>query len=296
VFDLRYHVASLAAVFLALIIGILVGVGITRGGLVSSAERRVMNDQIAEARAERDAALRRASELEKQEQSTLEYVQATYPALVSDRLLDRKVVLVSIGGMDPSVRSNVIQALRDAGAPYPVRIRAIKVPVDDVALDAAMAGHPALAGYLGTEKLPELGRALAEELVLGGRTPLWDSLSSELVEERLGGGRPVADGVVVARSVKPQKDGTAKFLQGFYSGLAAAGTPAIGVETSGVRPSALPAFARAKLSTVDSIETAAGRLALVLLLAGGEQGHYGVKPAATDGVLPDVPPPATTGG
>ena len=32
-FDLRYHVASLAAVFLALIIGILVGVGISREGL-----------------------------------------------------------------------------------------------------------------------------------------------------------------------------------------------------------------------------------------------------------------------
>ena len=33
-FDLRYHVASLAAVFVALIIGILVGVGISDRGLV----------------------------------------------------------------------------------------------------------------------------------------------------------------------------------------------------------------------------------------------------------------------
>ena len=37
-FDLRYHVASLAAVFLALVIGILVGVGISDQGLVDSAK------------------------------------------------------------------------------------------------------------------------------------------------------------------------------------------------------------------------------------------------------------------
>jgi hypothetical protein len=39
VFDLRYHVASLAAVFLALVFGILVGVGISGRGIVDDAER-----------------------------------------------------------------------------------------------------------------------------------------------------------------------------------------------------------------------------------------------------------------
>ena len=38
--DLRYHVASLSAVFLALVVGILVGVGISGRGLVDKSERR----------------------------------------------------------------------------------------------------------------------------------------------------------------------------------------------------------------------------------------------------------------
>jgi hypothetical protein len=38
-FDFRYHVASLAAVFLALVLGILVGVGISGRGLVDNSER-----------------------------------------------------------------------------------------------------------------------------------------------------------------------------------------------------------------------------------------------------------------
>jgi hypothetical protein len=296
VFDLRYHVASLAAVFLALIIGILVGVGITRGGFLSKAEQGVLNDQIAELKNQRDAARQRVADLEQQGQATLDYVDATYPALMADRLSDKKIVLVSVGALDPAVRSHVIQALRDAGAPSPVRIRAIKVPVDDVSLDAAMEGHPALAQYRGADKLPDLGRALAEELVDGGRTPLWDALASELVDERGGDSRPAADGVVVARSVKAQRDGTARFLQGFYAGLEAAGPPAVGVEVSDPVTSAIPAFEHAGLSTVDSIDSAPGRLALALLLAGGEAGDYGVKATASDGILPLVPTQAPAGG
>ena len=100
-FDLRYHAASLAAVFLALIIGILVGVGITRGGFVSSAERGVLNSQIAALKDQRDTAAQRITQLEQEEQANQDYVQATYPALMADRLRDKKIVLVSVGGMDP---------------------------------------------------------------------------------------------------------------------------------------------------------------------------------------------------
>jgi hypothetical protein len=296
VFDLRYHAASLAAVFLALIIGILVGVGITRGGFVSSAERGALNAQVADLRGQRDTARQQIIELEQEEQANQDFVEATYPALMADRLRDKKIVLVSVGAMDPAVRTHVIQALRDAGAPYPVRIRSLKVPVDDRALDAAMGGHPALAQYRGSDRLPDLGKELATELVTGGKTPLWDSLSAELVEERVGGSRTPADGVVVARSVKAQKDGTARFLQGLYSGLAGAGVPAVGVEVSGAVNSAIPAFERSSLSTVDSIENTPGRLALALLLAGGQAGNYGVETTATDGVLPLVPAQTTTTG
>jgi hypothetical protein len=297
VFDLRYHAASLAAVFLALIIGILVGVGITRGGLVSKAERGVYNSQIAELTDQRNSARQRVIQIEQEEQAAQDYVEATYPALMADRLKDKKIVLVSVGQMDPDIQSNVIQTLRDAGAPSPIRIRSLKVPVDDAALDGVLSGHPALAQYHGTDKLPDLGRALAGELVKGGKTPLWDSLASELVDEQVGGNGTPADGVVIARSVKAQKDATAHFLQGFYSGLAGAGVPAVGVEVQGAASSAIPAFERSHLSTVDAFDTPPGRLALALLLAGGEGGNYGAEQDnAPDGVLPLVTAQTTTTG
>ena len=40
---------------------------------------------------------------------------------------------------------------------------------------------------------------------------------------------------------------------------------------------------------MDDLDTEAGRLALVLLLAGAAAGQYGVKKTAQDGVLPQIP-------
>ena len=97
------------------------------------------------------------------------------------------------------------------------------------------------------------------------------------MQEREGPSTPPADAVVVVRSAEPQQGATKAFLAGLYSGLARSGEPAVGTEASGATPSAIPAFALAGLSTVDSVDTSAGRLGLVLLLAGAEPGSYGVR-------------------
>src|SRR6202008_3275361 len=115
-------------------------------------------------------------------------------------------------------------------------------------------------------------------------------LGDVLLVEREGGGQAPADGVVVARPAPPQTGLTHEFLLGVYAGLANAGVPAVGVERSAPATSAIKAFSRGGLSTVDSIETSAGRLALVLELAGAGTGHYGVDPTATSGLLPPVTP------
>ena len=73
---------------------------------------------------------------------------------------------------------------------------------------------------------------------------------------------------------------------GLYRGLADGGVPAVGVERSAPASSAITAFSRGGLSTVDSVETSAGSLALVLELAGAASGHYGVEETATSGLLP----------
>jgi hypothetical protein len=287
-FDLRYHVASLAAVFLALIIGILVGVGISSGGFIKKSERSLLNRQIADLQGRLDAATRRGNDLARTQRAAQTFIKESYPALIAQRLKGKRIAVVFVGAADSRLRSLVERTLLDAGAPEPLRIRALKVPIDVPAVDAVLAKRPALNRYVGDRKLDELGQRLAQELVAGGDMSGWQALSGELLDLRAGTDKPPADAVVVLRTADPQRAGTARFLAGFYRGLAASNVPAVGAETTGARQSAVDVYAKAHLSSVDDLDTLAGRLALALLLGGGKPGQYGVKQSAKDGVVPPV--------
>jgi len=287
-FDLRYHVASLAAVFLALVIGILVGVGISDRGLVDRAQRGLLEQRIDKLRTDLGNAQKHADDLAAQQRATQAFVTATYPELMANRLRGKRIALVFLGPADAHVQASLEQLLTDAGASGWVRVRALKLPLDVPQIDKALAGEPSLARYVGDARLPALGKSLAEELAAGGKAPLWTTLAEQIVAERAGSEKRPADDVIVVRTAGKQYDGTATFLAGFYSGLIAAPVPVVGVETTDASHSTVTAFRRNGISSVDDVDQEIGRFALTLLLNGAKAGHYGVKASATDGVLPPL--------
>jgi len=286
-FDLRYHVASLTAVFLALVIGILVGVGLADRGLVDKAKKSLLEQRNTELRTQIDQASKRSALSIREQRAAQLYVKETYPVLVRNRLRGKRIAVVFVGPVDDSVRPSIDEALRDAGAQQ-VRLRALKMPIDASSVDAQLASQTDGQSYVGKPKLESLGKALGEELVAGGDTPLWDTLTGTLVLRWFGGGKQPVDGVIVARTVPPQKGGTSKFLLGLYKGLSSAGLPAVGVETTDAAHSAVGAYRRAGLSSVDDVDTSAGRLGVVLLLAGAAPGNYGLKQTAKQS-FPPIP-------
>jgi Copper transport outer membrane protein, MctB len=289
VFDLRYHVASLAAVFIALVVGILIGVGISGRGFVDDAERDRLNGEIAELRAELDLADERTGDLERRQEAAQKFVEAAYPVLVETRLTGKRVAVLVVGSFDSTLEA-VTEIVGEESGGRPVRVRAVRVPLSVDEVERILASSDAFGGYVGEDELGNLGRDLGRELVSGGETPLWDALAPELVEQRAFESTEEADAVVVVRSVEPQQRETARFLAGLYSGVASLGKPAVGVEPSRVAQSAIPTFQRHSLSTVDGIDEPVGRLALVLLLAGARGGDYGVRDTADDGILPPIEP------
>ncbi len=293
-FDLRYHVASLTAVFVALVIGILVGVGLSGRGFVDDAERANLTRQIADLRQQRDDAQQSLASAGRSAQALKDFADVAYPVVVPGRLKGRRVAVLFVGPIDRGVSFAIGKAVRDAGGAV-VRTRSIGVPIDVPAVQDALRRLPAFRRLQGADHLDDLGNALADELAAGGKTPLWDALGEVIVQEREGPAAPPADAVVVARSADPQRGATKAFLAGLYTGLARSGAPAVGTEASGTAASAIPAFSLAGLSTVDAVDTSAGRLGLVLLLGGAEPGSYGLSEAARDGVLPAIPPSPSPG-
>ena len=238
-FDLRYHVASLAAVFVALVIGILVGVAMS--GKVDDAEKQALKSDVNRLEAQLNAASEGRAKVSREHTALRAFIKNAYPMLIADRLHGKRVALLFVGPVDAGVRQQIEQAVSDAGGAAPMRLRALKVPIDPTNLDGHLDGD--LAQYK-TAGLDDLGREFAHELVHGGDTPAWDALTSQLVEEKAGSFRRPVDGVIVARTVKPQSGPTATFLSGLYAGLGDAAVPAVGVEPSGVSRSAVPRGAR----------------------------------------------------
>jgi hypothetical protein len=287
VFDFRYHVASLAAVFVALVLGILAGIGLSGRGFVNDAERSVLHGQIDDLRSQRDAAVVALDDANRRGASLDDFADTAYPALARGRLRDKHVAVLFIGSIDPGMSTAITRAVRDAGGSI-ARVRAIGVPLDQAAIAAALPA-PARRDYVTRGRWDALGRALGAEYVKGGQTPLWDALTEAIVDEQDGPAKPAVDAVVIARPARPQVGVTKNVLTGLYQGLSGAGEPAVGVETAAAAQSAIPIFRRGGLSTVDSVESSAGRLATILLLAGGRPGSYGVDDTAVDGILPPVP-------
>jgi hypothetical protein len=287
-FDFRYHVASLAAVFVALVLGILVGVGVSSNDTLSNSERKLLNEQKAELQARYIALAGQLNELQDEQRAASAFSSVAYSAVMQDRLKGKRLGIVFVGPSDSRLRSLVEGALTDANG-VSTRYRALKVPIDPAAIQKAIASSPALAAkYAGPAGPEKLGKELGAELVKGGKAPLWGPLSGLLVVERLGGMRGPLDGVVLVRTATPQHGPTVGFLHGFYAGLGSAGAPLVGVETSDTKVSAMPVFRQLGISTVDDLQTPAGRLALAALLAGAPPGHYGLDQANDVGVLPPL--------
>jgi len=282
VFDLRYHAVSLAAVFIFFVIGILVGVGISGRGVLGERERLSLEADVEQAERERDVAERRVAEQEALE----EYERETYPAVMDRRLGDRRVGVLYVGSAEGAVATGIQETIDRADGSL-TRMRALRLPIVTGELLRTVADLPD-----APNTVEDLGRALGAELVDGGDTPLWDAVATVLVEERDGGSSQPLDAVVIARTVEPQRGQSARFLAGLYAGLAGAGVPIVGVETTDAEPSAIPTYWSHGFSTVDHVDTAPGRVALAVLLEdGGPRGAYGTKDEDIP-VLPAVDPVA----
>ena len=70
------------------------------------------------------------------------------------------------------------------------------------------------------------------------------------------------------------------------AGITGAREPTVGIEASTTEPSSISFFQGNDLSSVDDVDLAAGKVALVFAMLGAE-GHFGVKSSA-DRLLPEL--------
>jgi hypothetical protein len=292
VFDFRYHALSLVAVFLALAVGLLLGVAIGDRGLVSSARenlQQALRGDVQKARAQ-------ASELATEQAHRQVYEQRTYPLVVDGRLDGRRVGLVFLGGRSDQVFRKVQTALQPSGGDLAFTTT-IRRPIDGAALAAKV--DPRFAGLadMDGDALEAFGRKVGEELLQGGS--MIRDLRSELLSDT-SGSLDGAESIVVYRAepgdaADGQATGADRFERGLVEGLRSFQTPVVGVEMRDTDPSQIGWYQGSGLSTVDDVDDSSGMASLVVCLADTAEGSYGEKDSA-DTLVPDALSPTQSMG
>lgn len=286
-FDFRYHALSLAAVFIALVVGLLLGVAIGDKELVSSAKndlRNSLRQDVAKANAERDdarAALR----------DERAFSERAYPILTGGELRGRRIGLVMLGESDGAPKL-VEDALEPTGARNLKVVTVVRSNIETAQIAERARGTRYEALARDGDLLDDFGRRIGQQMVEGGN--LIGVVSTKLLRS-LSGSFGGLDGVVVVRSAdklenKQAADRLDTLQKGIVDGLVSTGVTVVGIETRETKPSQANWYRDREMSSVDNVDEVAGRAALVFVLAGAE-GAFGRK----DGV-PLLPPVVGRGG
>lgn len=316
-FDFRYHALSLAAVLLALAVGVVIGVAIGDSNLVSSAKSGIVHDLSSEVKGAQQQAEQARSQLAGEEA----FANDLYPLAVHGLLEGQSVGLVFLGGSSNRVNSLARDAVAQAGGNL-TTVVAVREPLDLGGIASAAegtrfqalgeasgepspgtsstAGSTTTGGEAGEgaseaalKLLQEFGSIVGKQLVRGGanvqhalisrvRGPLLSAFDGQL--QRLDALVLVHD--APSTMTPPQAQAAARFESGFLEGAAAGGIPLVGAELSSAEPSQIAWFQGKDLSSVDDLDATAGQAALIYAL-NGSRGSYGTKPTA-DSLLPNV--------
>lgn len=293
IIDMKYHIASMVAVFLALGVGILVGSGMVADSVLIEQQERIIDRlelDFAELRASRDDLHARLARAERLLAASFGFEEEACARLVSGKLSGKHVaVIVSGDGMARDDIDRVCRAVGNAGATV-ASVMYVHKRLEPVS--SGEAKELALAcGIAGTSS-QAVGRAAAEALALcaafGEVGPCVSALATlgYVTLDRDAPGR--ADAVIVAGGSQDPAADAMHIDIPLVRALRKMGVTAIGIEPVDVRFSYINDYKREGIATVDCADTPLGRLSLIHALAGG-WGHFGIKDTA-ESPMPDVFP------
>lgn len=277
-YNLRYHIASLVAVFLALAMGLLLGTIVVDRGVLDAQRTALVKDlqkDFDEIRAE-------SAQVKSDNETLSSFASDALPALVGSTLSTRTVVVVT-SPENGDTASLVTRQLKDAGATVAV------ATFSDVDFSLAeervvTAVGKALAMPAGSVTTSMVVTALANEWGIAGTArPVTKALVDANALKITGLSDTVGvSGTVVACSFDGKPDGAAMLLALSLNG---GQRRSVGVESSKRADGTASAAKLAGISGVDHVDTPMGEVSMIWVLTGRASGLYGTSDGA-EGIYP----------
>lgn len=282
-FNLRYHIASLAAVFLALALGLVLGGLVVRQGVFDQQQKAL----VASLQSEFNSLKRQNASLKSSLALENAYATQMTDAWIANRLAGRTVVIVTSGA--PSEGADAAaKAVKSAGGTAAVATLA-KPGFGLSQSEVASAAASALGSATVTPNAEEVAKQLVAEWSGASTAHTMTDALVETGQLRLSGlsASTVATMAIATAAFDRNPDPAALALAQAYG---AAGMYALGAEAIDSNTGVAAAAAARKLSAFDTLGTNAGRFTLVALLTGAQQGYYSGSARGVS-LFPVVPAP-----
>lgn len=287
----RYHVGSFVVILLALLLGILIGIGLT-------ARPEEFDQRIADLKRQYADTVK-AVEAREQEVESLHgelrqselLAKEAVSALTHNRLSGKRVAIILDHefGRDP-LAGNLRALLQQAGATLTSTTTVTRSFVTlPVTVKEKVAKRLLLYPPPGVHFRSLIAQSLARDLARGRDPLINDLVAGGLLRSSADSSyRAPVDAVLLVGGLEAPSDAAVERIDvPLIEEFTKLGVRVVGCEASTAPVSCMPLYHAKVIPTVDNADSTAGRLAVVLALAGAD-GHFGVKGTA-DRFLPPIP-------
>lgn len=286
-YNLRYHIASLVAVFLALAVGLVLGGLVVRQGGFDRQQRAI----VTSLQSQYDNLKRTNTRLKTSLDLESAYSKQMTDWWIKDRLKGATVLVVTSGSAVEGA-GDVADTVKAAGGSTAV----VTLVKRGFALEDSKVAS-SVAEVLGSNVASATGSDVAKRLVAEWTVAdMPRDLTNVLVSAGVLklSGLPESVAATLAVDVATSNRDPDPYGLDIAQAYAAAGYYAAGAETRDGQTGVAAAAAARQLSALDMLGTNAGRFTLVSLFTGGEQGFFSTSAHGTS-AFPKVPELAAKG-
>lgn len=276
--NIKYFIVTIAAVFFSLGIGIMIGFNLNNSEIFTQQQIKLVDDmdkKLNELRVKNDEMNNQLVEKDKSIEIYNEFVNSYYEDLIKDRLVDKNLLIIQTTG--DYFFSDISQWAAISGA----NIHTYLTINSNNFNSLTIAQYPDLftEDSLDTEKLFNyIINLISENNSL--KLAELEQLGILKIVSTSNNQEPFNQVVLLGGELEESKEKIEKVDLALARSISSKNIPIVFAEESNANYSSIEQFKNLKISTVDNVDQAIGRISLSMVLSGVD-GNYGIKDTAS---------------
>lgn len=276
--NIKYFIVTIAAVFFSLGIGIMIGFNLNNSEIFTQQQIKLVDDmdkKLNELRVKNDEMNNQLVEKDKSIEIYNEFVNSYYEDLIKDRLVDKNLLMIQTTG------DYFFSDISQWGAISGANIHTYLTINSNNFNSLTIAQYPDLftEDSLDTEKLFNyIINLISENNSL--KLAELEQLGILKIVSTSNNQEPFNQVILLGGELEESKEKVEKVDLALARSISSKNIPIVFAEESNANYSSIEQFKNLKISTVDNVDQAIGRISLSVVLSGVD-GNYGIKDTAS---------------